>query len=911
MSPSIRLTLTILIFGSLFMFLAIGIAFAQSPDNETWTQATASAGFLPRYSQTTDVFNNGSGEAMWVIGGNSVSYGLFNDVWFSHDGNVWVQAVNSTEFPARADHSSLVFQGKLWVIGGYGGARTFNDIWQSADGVHWKEVTRSAAFPVRYGHSSVVFDNKMWVIGGSGDSGNYYNDVWYSSDGVTWTLATDSAPFPPRYSHTSVVFDNKIWVIGGYNAQAGNLNDVWYSSDGKTWKEANNSAAWPARGDHTSLVFDRKMWLMGGSGDSGNFQDVWYSSDGEQWTQASGSAFFPARTCHSSLIFGKKAWIIGGWGDSGNLNDVWFTPVPVIPEITAINPAAAPDILPNVSVTITGSSFLPGALVILNRSGSADIRGTHIMLSGEGDMHGEFDLTGRPPGKYNLVITNPDGEQEMLKDAFSIIPKGADQTANTTIEGLDIANCGGARRIRADMAVLSANLSADGSRLELSPPANSGFRNIILFAADGSGFTRSNNSITGVAGNVTLESGEIRATGFSREVGSPVSVSYSLNLPAYPCDARVRTILWEGALPDDSNIFPRIAGHDNAQNSGTAYTAGIYGTGLPSDGTTTIRMSLNSSWNPLPGEGDSTIRIERIAADKKSGELLTTARVQHDPLLNLDYFEATSQSGPATFGISSLSGSNVQPIVIPLADSELPGIAEKPLDSTSATTRGAHEPAIPVDTGQTALLSLDHDGAVSNAVTLQSTDYLARVNILRGVAGKNPNGTPLASIMIKSIASEDIPSLPPGTDLSFAGRAYELEPDGATVSPEISVSFIAPHGQPGQLFQVKTFERETGTWQTVPARYDPETATVTAGVSHFSPLILFSKSGTEESGAGGSRTGDDSLHGSTTGQLPDILQGTLSAVRDNLTIIIGTVIIVLVIVFLPRKPRRYRIVYEK
>ena len=96
-----------------------------------------------------------------------------------------------------------------------------------ASGAIWTQSTASAAFKARYYHTTVVYDNKMWVIGGYG--AGYLNDVWYSSDGVTWTQSTASAAFKARRAHTSVVYDNKMWVIGGYGG--GFLNDVWYSSD--------------------------------------------------------------------------------------------------------------------------------------------------------------------------------------------------------------------------------------------------------------------------------------------------------------------------------------------------------------------------------------------------------------------------------------------------------------------------------------------------------------------------------------------------------------------------------------------------------------------------------------------------------------------------------------------------------
>ncbi len=68
----------------------------------------------------------------------------------------------------------------------------------------------------RFSYTGLEFDGKMWVMGGYG-GGNVYSDVWYSEDGVTWTQATGSAPWNGRFGHQSLVYDDKMWVIGGYD----------------------------------------------------------------------------------------------------------------------------------------------------------------------------------------------------------------------------------------------------------------------------------------------------------------------------------------------------------------------------------------------------------------------------------------------------------------------------------------------------------------------------------------------------------------------------------------------------------------------------------------------------------------------------------------------------------------------
>ena len=259
-----------------------------------WTQT-----FFPGRCSSTSVVLGGK---MWVIGGETY-YDIENDVWSSSDGVNWTQAKAAAAFTPRAGHASVVFNNKMWVIGGwtydpetYENIR-LNDVWSSSDGVNWTQATAAAAFSPRAFHTSVVFNNKMWVIGGSYDDPETseftnINDVWSSSDGVNWTQATATAAFSARSYHTSVVLGGKMWVIGGYGNES-DLNDVWSSPDGATWTRATAAAAFFPRNGHASVVLGNKMWVIGGYGNESDLNDVWSSSNGVTWTQATAAAAFP------------------------------------------------------------------------------------------------------------------------------------------------------------------------------------------------------------------------------------------------------------------------------------------------------------------------------------------------------------------------------------------------------------------------------------------------------------------------------------------------------------------------------------------------------------------------------------------------------------------------------------------
>ncbi|MDD2715904.1 MAG: hypothetical protein PHW04_08435, partial [Candidatus Wallbacteria bacterium] len=199
-------------------------------------------------------------------------------IYTAASGAAWTLATGTAQWSVRGQYASLVFDNKMWVMGGaldtYG-LGSLNDVWNSTDGVTWVQAG-TAAWSARSAFTALTFNDRIWLLAGyDTGSSHYKNDVWSSTDGIAWTRATAGAPFTARSSHASVVFDNRIWMLGGWNGT--NQNDVWYSMDGATWKLATAGAAWSARDGHSCLVFDNKIWVFGGS--SGGYKnDVWYSS---------------------------------------------------------------------------------------------------------------------------------------------------------------------------------------------------------------------------------------------------------------------------------------------------------------------------------------------------------------------------------------------------------------------------------------------------------------------------------------------------------------------------------------------------------------------------------------------------------------------------------------------------------
>ncbi len=243
----------------------------SSTDGATWVEEFSSSPWGSFSGATVADF----GGKMWLLGGNQSNVYL-SEVWSTADGASWQQETPAAQWTGRAHHTTAVFNGKLWVIGGWSFQPpvfyAFNDVWSSTDGVNWTQEVAAANWSPRSTHATVVFDNKLWVIGGA--DGQLKSDVWSSPDGINWTEVTPAAPWQGRQVHTATVYGGRIWVMGGeINNYA--FDDVWSSADGANWTRELEHAPWAGRTAHTSVIFNHRLWILGGGGNTGFTDDAW------------------------------------------------------------------------------------------------------------------------------------------------------------------------------------------------------------------------------------------------------------------------------------------------------------------------------------------------------------------------------------------------------------------------------------------------------------------------------------------------------------------------------------------------------------------------------------------------------------------------------------------------------------
>jgi hypothetical protein len=304
---------------------------------------------------------------------------FYNDVWSSLDGVHWTKRAappwssgpcNEGPLDRGIIVGSVVFQGKLWVIGG-GSYATNNPActnvgsnqvwsWDGIDAHEWVEETPAAPWLPRIYHNVFVFDNQIFVMAGLQNESlgdDRLCDVWSSADGVHWNAVSNPAPWGGRHAASVWVYNGAVYMEGGTGQMypAGPcpvatgspfpVNDVWkfsqQPSGAYAWAELlkQNQGPFGAHDAAGALVYNNLMWLIGGWNPRTlapmiATNEVWNSADGVHWTQVKRNTFIPGifnpltdwegRHMAGWVVFDNKMWIVGGDDNSGHYqSDIW------------------------------------------------------------------------------------------------------------------------------------------------------------------------------------------------------------------------------------------------------------------------------------------------------------------------------------------------------------------------------------------------------------------------------------------------------------------------------------------------------------------------------------------------------------------------------------------------------------
>src|SRR5215813_10595971 len=115
----------------------------HSADGRTWTKSNLPSIRRNVYVTQYVQFNN----AIYALGqnqGNYLNIGFGSTIRRTTDFQRWETLAEKSELPNRIFHGLVVFNGKIWLLGGFDGKAYYNDVWNSSDGAHWMRVVEHA-----------------------------------------------------------------------------------------------------------------------------------------------------------------------------------------------------------------------------------------------------------------------------------------------------------------------------------------------------------------------------------------------------------------------------------------------------------------------------------------------------------------------------------------------------------------------------------------------------------------------------------------------------------------------------------------------------------------------------------------------------------------------------------------------
>lgn len=287
---------------------------------------------------------------LYVLGGLTSS-GVTQDVLYAPlnaNGTVgkWATTTQFTA-PTRAWHSTGVYNGYMYVVGGDSGwqpsgAILYNDIQYSKisdAGATTAFATSGNTFPAtRRGAQTVVYNGYLYVMGGD-NGGTPVNTIYYASigaDGTIGSFTTATNPFTTvRTYFAAVAHNGYMYVIGGCSsayssctAAANNLNTIYRSplnaSTGApgAWINTNTTVLPAARYGISAVVYNNYLYVMGGLNGSTFSNAIYFhaidpggsTSDGRlsgAWTTSSRT--LPASMAYMQAVtFGSRLYVAGG-----------------------------------------------------------------------------------------------------------------------------------------------------------------------------------------------------------------------------------------------------------------------------------------------------------------------------------------------------------------------------------------------------------------------------------------------------------------------------------------------------------------------------------------------------------------------------------------------------------------------
>ncbi|KAI0052434.1 galactose oxidase [Auriscalpium vulgare] len=184
--------------------------------------------------------------------------------------------------PPRRAHTTVLYQGKIWVFGGGNGMQALNDVWTldvtgTLERMKWDQVNivgRKKPSPRGY-HTANLVGNMMIVIGGS-DGRECFSDIWcLDLDALIWTQIRPEVVHR-RLSHAVSQVGSFLFITGGHDGTEYTSDMLMFNLVSLQYEPRRTLGRAPSpRGYHISVLADSRLFMFGGFNGHDVFDDVY------------------------------------------------------------------------------------------------------------------------------------------------------------------------------------------------------------------------------------------------------------------------------------------------------------------------------------------------------------------------------------------------------------------------------------------------------------------------------------------------------------------------------------------------------------------------------------------------------------------------------------------------------------
>ena len=158
----------------------------------------------------------------------------------------WTSQIEDSNHPLPVKFASspaVWFDNKIWLLGGssYDTDHVSSEVWvgKQATGSpwdwSWKPAVPQPGWAAHMGHSALIFDGRLWVIGGWDGMGNSLKDAWVYEKGA-WTSKT-TGNWHGGCFFGAAVHEEQLYVYGGTKEPFSETlyNDTWIVDQSGKW----------------------------------------------------------------------------------------------------------------------------------------------------------------------------------------------------------------------------------------------------------------------------------------------------------------------------------------------------------------------------------------------------------------------------------------------------------------------------------------------------------------------------------------------------------------------------------------------------------------------------------------------------------------------------------------------------